>query len=179
MLLFTILSTALAGNPGIIKLDHAQYFTLNSAAEYAWKADEPKFTEGTVFVIQVDPTQAQVRQVGGPVLYVGTVPATRANPGQIDGHIVGFVPGHIKLENIPIYWGPSALPEQVNDKDGLATLTTSGSTPFSLLEVADSVAQPVHLDSNDHLYSHMADLIDQHAPGDGDFAHGYRLAYGQ
>ncbi len=179
MLLFTILSTALAANPGIIKLDHVQHFNLSAAAEYAWKADEPKFSQGTVFVVQVDPTQARVRQVGGPVLYVGAVPAARANPGHSDGHIVAFVPGHVDLNIVPIYWGPPELPEQVTQKDGEATRNASGSQPFSSVEVADASIQPISLESYEHLYSHMADLIDDHAPSDADFAHGYRLAYKQ
>ncbi|MGB0639189.1 MAG: hypothetical protein ACPGTU_07655 [Myxococcota bacterium] len=179
MLLFTILSTALAANPGIIKLDHAQHFTLNAAAKYEWQANQPSYSKGTVFVVQVDPKKAQVRQVGGPVLYVGSVPAARANPGQIDGHIVAFVPGHINLETTPIYWGPPGLPEQTTKQDGFTTLAQSDARPFSSVETAESAAPTIELETREHLYSHMADLIDHHAPADGDFAHGFRLAYGQ
>lgn len=179
MLLFTILSAAFAANPGIIKLDHAQHFTLDTAAKYEWQADQPAFSQGTVFVVEVDPQQAQVRQVGGPVLYVGSVPAARSNPGQIDGHIVAFVPGHINLETVPVYWGPADLPEQVTKEDGISTLNESDAKPFSSAETAESVTPPIKLENREHLYSHMADLIDHHAPGDADFAHGFRLAYGQ
>lgn len=179
MLLYTLLSTALAANPGIIKLDHVQHFTLQSAADYAWKADEPKFTQGTVFVVEVEAAKAVVRQVGGPVLYVGAVPAARANPGHHDGHVVAFVPGHIDLHAVPIYWGPSDLPEQVTQKDGAEALASSDAKPLPSVQVANALVQPVQLDSNEHLFSHMADLIDKHAPMDASFAHGYRLAYGQ
>ena len=135
--------------------------------------------EGGSAVVEVDPAKAVVRQVGGPGLYVGTVPAARANPGHHDGHVVAFVPGHVDLHAVPIYWGPSDLPEQVTQKDGAEALASSDAKPLSAVQVANALVQPVHLDSNDHLFSHMADLIDKHAPSDARFAHGYRLAYGQ
>ena len=178
MISYLMMSVALAGTPtndGISRLAHVEPFSVSEPALFAWNADALTFTSGTLFVVAVDKAQAKVRQVGGPVLYVGTTPAARLNPGYIDGHIVAYVPGTVDLSKTPIYWGPSTLPERVNPAvEGAQALTTSNAEPFAA-DVVTSVTHPKRgLNNQKDIQLRAADLIDRFAPGDADFARGYR-----
>jgi len=153
----------------------AQHFTLQQAHTYHWTAGAPQIVEGTIVVVKVDRTDAQVRQVGGPVLYVGSTPAERANNGDLDGAVIAFVPGHVDLSQTPIFWGPPTLPERVDAAAGaraLAGATVSTPSPHSVralqktaMRVADTAA----------LYRHLSDLIDAHAPSEHMRARTYRF----
>lgn len=178
MIGFLLMSVALAASPektGVSGLAHVEAFTVAEPVLFAWNAEAHSFTTGTLFVVAVDQERAKVRQVGGPVLYVGTTPAARLNPGHLDGHIVAYVPGDVDLSKTPIFWGPSTLPEQVIPSDGGAqALQASRATPFP----ADVVIAATHprqsLTDQKAIQLRAAELIDRFAPGDADFARGYR-----
>lgn len=164
---------ALATSPGAVELVSSQSFTLAQPYLYTWTKAKDGITEGTIIVVQVHPDDARVRQAGGKVLYVGAVPAERANNGDLDGHIIAFVPGQPDLDVIPVFWGPATLPEQVDTATGQAARENAiqhinhalpGSTPTTPLRLADGAA----------LYGHLANLIDEYAPSEPERAKGYR-----
>jgi hypothetical protein len=163
--------TAEAKTPGLLL---TQSFTLSQAYTYTWVAERPAITEGTIVVVQVDPEDARVRQVGGPVLYVGSVPAERTNNGDLDGVIVAFVPGKVDLTQTPIYWGPATLPERVDATKGSQILNESA-RPMSTKDVVTAATRPpLALSDAAALYRRIAELIDKHAPSEQDRARGYR-----
>jgi hypothetical protein len=161
---------ALATPPGAIELISSQSFTLTQPYSYTWAKPKHAITEGTIIVVQVHPDDARVRQVGGKVLYVGAVPAERANNGGLDGHIIAFVPGQPDLDVVPVFWGPATLPERVDTRAGqdaseAATHhSTQSGTPHASLHLRDGAA----------LYGRLADLIDAYAPSEPERAKGYR-----
>jgi len=164
-------STAHATAPELIL---SQSFSLSQAHSYLWTKEKPEITEGTIVVVGVESEDAQVRQVGGPVLYVGPVPAERVNNGDMDGAIIAFVPGHIDLSKTPIYWGPPTLPERVDEKAGAAALRSTRVAPHSKATI-DALRKPAaQLNDTADLYRHLANLIDTHAPSERERAQGYR-----
>jgi hypothetical protein len=162
---------ALAAPPGLL---HAQTFTLEQAHIYLWTAERPAIKRGTIVVVQVDPEDAKVRQVGGPVLYVGKVPAERVNNGDTDGVVIAFVPGHVDLGITPIHWGPSTLPERVDAAAGADALAQARAQPAGAARLQQARAPALQLQDTAALYRHLADLIDAHAPGEAERARGYR-----
>ena len=178
MIGFLLMSAALAGTPTTELTPHLAYvetFSVTQPALYAWNADAATFTSGTLFVVKVDREHAKVRQVGGPVLYVGTTPAARLNPGHIDGHIVAYVPGKVDLSKTPVFWGPSTLPERVDpDVEGKQALQASNAKPFDAQVVTEATQPEQQLEDQKDIQLRAAELIDRFAPGDADFARGYR-----
>ena len=172
MITFTLLASALAANPpGIIALDHIEHFTLTQPAKYWWNADPSHFSKGTLFVVEVDPDWALTRQMGGHVLYVGNTPAARLNPGHHDGHIIAYAPGHIDFLTVPVYWGPSTLPERVHpENEGVKARAEFGGLPFLEADVLDAHRQASMLEDHLALELKAAALIILHAPKDSDFA---------
>ncbi len=179
MFILTCILAAFAGpNPGVITLTHVQPFQLEQATTYPWNGHRSSFDQGTLFVVEVDPNQAQPRQAGAPVLYVGNTPAARLNPGHLDSHIVAFVPENIDFSATPIFWGPSTLPERVRpDLEGQDALKKAKAKPFPAAEVNKVQRPKKSLQSEKHIHVLAADLIDQYAPQDGDFARGYRVGW--
>ncbi len=157
------------------RLVAAQPFTLEQAHTYTWLAGAPAITQGTIVVVKVDTEDAQVRQVGSPVLYVGAAPAERANNGDLDGAIVAFVPDHIDLSITPIFWGPSTLPELVTPKAATETLASTKTQAATPPEVQAASKPAVQLSDTAALYRHLADLIDTHAPSEKERARAYRF----
>jgi hypothetical protein len=152
----------------------AQTFTLEQAHIYLWTADRPAIRQGTIVVVRVDPQDARVRQVGGPVLYVGKVPAERVNNGDTDGVVIAFVPGHVDLGITPIHWGPSTLPERVDAAAGAAALAQARTPPAAPARLQRARRPSLQLQDTAALYRHLADLIDAHAPSEAERARGYR-----
>jgi hypothetical protein len=156
--------------PGQVEVLLSQPFTLAQPYAYTWSQPQTHITTGTIVVVIVHPEDATVRQVGGPVLYAGAVPAERANNGDLDGRIIAFVPGFIDLDAEPLYWGPPTLPERVDATSGAATRAkapppnAARATTAPRLDLADAAA----------LYRRLADLIDVHAPSEPERARGYR-----
>lgn len=175
MLVLTFISLigapALAAPPVLLL---SQAFTLDKAHVYLWTAERPAITQGTIVVVQVAPEDARVRQVGGPVLYVGAVPAERVNNGDTDGVIIAFVPGHVALGITPIHWGPSTLPERVDAAAGAATLAQTRTPPAAPARLQQARSPALKLQDTAALYRHLADLIDAHAPSEAERARGYR-----
>ncbi len=152
----------------------AQRFTLAQSYTYMWTAAQPSLTEGTIVVVRVAAEDARVRQVGGPVLYVGAVPAERVNNGDLDGAVIVFVPGWVDLGATPIHWGPPTLPERVDEAAGEAALAGAQSAPATERAVQAATKPPVHLADGSALYRHLADLIEAYAPSEQERARGYR-----
>ena len=172
-----LMSVALAAAPseGVSSLAHVETFSVTQPALFAWNAEARTFTTGTLFVVAVDKKHAKVRQVGGPVLYVGTTPAARLNPGYLDGHIVAYVPGHVDLSETPVFWGPSTLPEQVKPGvHGEQALRQANAAPFPAQVVTSATHPTQQLSDQKAIQLRAAELIDRFAPGDADFARGYR-----
>ena len=153
----------------------AQHFTLEQAHEYTWLAGVPQITQGTIVVVKVSAEDAQVRQVGGPVLYVGATPAERVNNGDLDGAIVAFAPGHIDLSSTPIFWGPPTLPERVTAQLGAEALSETKAQPATATELKAATQTSAHFQGTSTLYRHLADLIDTHAPSEKERARAYRF----
>ena len=106
---------------------------------------------------------------------MGTTPAARLNPGYLDGHIVGYVPGHVDLSETPVFWGPSTLPEQVKPGvHGEQALRQANAAPFPAQIVASATHPTQQLSDQKAIQLRAAELIDRFAPGDADFARGYR-----
>ncbi len=178
MFAFALISAAIAASPssgGIKGLAHVETFTMSEPGHFAWNVLGDEFISGTMVVVKVDKEMARVRQVGGPVLFIGTTPAARLNPGHVDGHVVAYVPGTIDLSVTPVFWGPSVLPEQVDPAtQGEQFLRESGAKPFTE-EMVDRASRPTkHLPNQKGVQRMAADLIDLYAPADADFARGYR-----
>jgi hypothetical protein len=172
LLTLSSLSTAaLAGPPSLIL---AQQVQLSQPHAYLWTAEQPQITRATVVVVSVDSEDAQVRQVGGPVLYVGAVPAERLNNGDIDGAIIAFVPGHIDLSQTPIFWGPPTLPERSSPSEREAALQQTVAQPTEAGRLTARTLQPIHLKDTAGLYQYLADFIDTYAPGEHERAQAYR-----
>ena len=175
---FLLMTAALAANPtaeGVSRLAHVEPFAVAEPALFAWNAEAATFTSGTLFVVAVDKEHAKVRQVGGPVLYVGTTPAARLNPGHIDGHIVAYVPGTVDFSKTPVFWGPSTLPERVNPTvEGTEALRASKAEPFEVAHVTSVTHPELSLSDQKGIQLRAAELIERFAPGDADFARGYR-----
>ena len=118
-------------------------------------------------MVAVDKDLAKVRQAGGPVLYVGTTPAARLNPGHLDGHIVAYVPGTVDFSKTPVYWGPSTLPERVDPSiEGARALKDSNAHPFAATLVKSVTHPEQRLSDQKGLQLRAAELIDRFAPGD-------------
>ena len=180
MIPFALISAAIAGSPdGALSLDSVEHFTLGIPLEYPWKAGAPQVNQGTLFVIEIRPDSAHMAQAGGPVLYVGTTPAALTHPGTTDAHLVAFVPEHIDLSKVPVFWGPSDLPERVTPAMGQAALQQTSARPFTPAEVNSAGEPKQHFTNEAALYGRIAELIEVHAPADADFAHGYRLGSNQ
>lgn len=181
MIAFTLIAVALAGPaPGIIALDHVEHFRLSEPGLFAWNAEMAPLSEGTLFVVEVDPERALTRQTGAAVLYAGNTPAARLNPGHLDGHIVAYVPGTQSLASTPIYWGPSTLPERVHPSTADTAMQTEAAPgTFSGNDVSKVKHPLVELKDQKALQIRAAKLIEQYAPGDIDFAKGYRAGQAQ
>jgi hypothetical protein len=165
---------ALAASPGTVALVSSQSFTLAQPYRYTWTKAKHAITEGTIIVVQVHPDDARVRQAGGKVLYVGAVPAERANNGDLDGHIIAFVPGQPDLDVIPVFWGPATLPEQVDTPAGQAARENATHHINQPLTQGNTRTAPLRLSDGAALYGHLADLIDEYAPSEPERAKGYR-----
>ena len=178
MIQILLMNAALAAGPtaeGISRLAHVEPFAVAQPALFAWNAEAATFTSGTLFVVAVDKNRAKVRQAGGPVLYVGKTPAARLNPGHLDGHIVAYVPGIVDFSKTPVYWGPSTLPERVNPAvEGARALKDSKAQPFAAALVTSVTHPEQRLSDQKGLQLRAAELIEEFAPGDADFARGYR-----
>ena len=180
MITFALMSVALAAPPdGVLALDSVEHFTLDAPLRYHWVAGAPSMQQGTLFVVEISPDSAHVSQAGGPVLYVGTIPAALTHPGVTDSHLVAFVPQHVDLSATPVFWGPPDLPERVTPSKGQAALQETSAKPFSPNQVRDATVPQRHFDHEAALYVRIAELIEAHAPADLDFAHGYQLGGNQ
>jgi len=147
---------------------------------YTWSLEKPAVSEGLIVVLEVDPELARPRQVDMPVLFVGPRPAELANVGYPSGRMIVIVPGPLDLTQVPIYFGSTILPEQVDAEHGaqeMAEALASGIRPFesSRIEVARSRGgAPLRVRSIEGIYRSIADLIDTHAPDEAERAADYR-----
>jgi len=179
MFFLALVAAALAGpNPGIVSIAHIEPFELETPVPYPWNASQESIVDGTLLVIHIESERARIRQVGGPVLYVGNTPAARLNPGHLDAHIIAYVPGHVDLSVAPVFWGPSTLPEAVRPSiEGEAAVRNGQAKPFAVSEI-NPVLQPQRTFKNEkHIQVRAADLIEKYAPQDMDFARGYRTGW--
>ena len=179
MVILSLISAALAGpNPGVIAVQHAEFFRIEQATEYAWSASKSTYTRGTIFVVKIEPDYAKPSQTNGAVLYVGNTPAARLNPGHHDAHVVAYVPSEVDFTTTPIFWGPSTLPERVRPSiEGNKALEDAQAKPFTLPQLNGVQEAIKTLKNEKHLQVRAAELIEEYAPKDKDFATGYRVGW--
>ena len=174
-----IMSANAAPPKGIVAIDHIQPVKLTTPFTYEWNAVRPITDQVTILVVEVSPGTATLRQSASPVLYVGATPAARVHPGQVDHHLVVFVPGTPDLSKTPVFWGPDTLPERVTAKAGTQAVAESGAAPFSAATTETVTKPPLQLADQGQLYGHMASLIDTYAPADERFSESIRVTLQQ
>ncbi|RME24153.1 MAG: hypothetical protein D6798_11895, partial [Deltaproteobacteria bacterium] len=89
-------------------------FRVHQGWRYTWRADRPVVTEGWLLVVEVDPELSRPRQDLSPVLMAGPWPVERITWGYDDPTMAVIVPAAVDLAETPLYWGPAALPEQLD-----------------------------------------------------------------
>jgi hypothetical protein len=158
---------------GVEQLVYAAPFTLRQAYPSDWRAERPLVSSGYLVVLRVKPDLVYPRQVAEPVLYVGTETAERLNVGYRSGHVVAIVPGPVDLARAPIWFGPPALPEQVN-ADTISTqrarALAAGIRPVAGAAVARAGRRPLTLESKADLLREAANLVEQYASDEVDRA---------
>ena len=177
MIVALLASAAFAGD-GVRGVLWVQPFHVDRAFVYGWTAERPQVTDGTVIVVDVDPAFAVPRDARMPVLYVGATPAEWINTGYPDGRIVALVPGTVDWATTPVFYGPTALPEQIDAQRGQAVLQAAlagGAAPWALAAVT-AVTHPTLLAADETaLRAELADLIDRFAPSERERATLLRL----
>ena len=155
-------------------------FTLQTARPYPWRQDHPEIRAGVLLALQVDPDLARPRQVAGPVIYVGDLPAERLNSGWPSGRLLLLVPGSPELSMEPIFFGPPELPERISAEQARAELRRAevlGLAPFALPEVEAALAAggaALQLPDARALEHAVADWIDAWAPDEAERASNLR-----
>jgi hypothetical protein len=157
-------------------------FVLDEPYTYSMTKDPFEVRSGSVVVLDVDRALARPREVGMPVLYAGSLPIELANPGFIDGRVIGIVPSVVPLRLAPLYFGSDELPERVGPRRGeeeLAAARSAGIKPVPAEEFDAALARggdALHVANHSLLYAALSDLILAHAPADSDWAEGYRIS---
>ena len=180
MIWTALLGLAIANQPAdVIAVDHIQAIEIEESFPFNWNAKKDSIDHATILVLEVSEDKTGLPQVGAPVLYIGSTPAARINPGEIDRHIVVFVEGHPDLSKTPIFWGPDILPEQVTTDMGLRFQAMSGQAPFPAEQIRTVTQGKMTLQNEAALYGYAAGLVETFAPGDKAFVRGIRVTMEQ
>jgi hypothetical protein len=140
--LLMVTSAAVGATP-VGDLVYARYFSLEAGYPYYWSKERPVVTTGTLVVVKAEKPSAIPRQVAGPVMYVGDIPAWRLNQGYESGHVLAIVPGKVDLTGVPIWFGESGLPQNVDTataRSQRALAEQAGIAPFSAARVKAALA---------------------------------------
>jgi hypothetical protein len=174
-------ATAVGTRSGVGTLVLARPFTLAQAETYFWVKEQPSYDAGWLLVVRVDLELARPRQVDVPVLYAGSVPIELLNDGSRSGVVIGLVPRSVDLEHVPVYFGPTTLPERVDVAYGAEVLATARARGFAAPSASEWAAArqlggaELRLDSRGALQHVAADLLDAYSPSEHERAEQYRL----
>jgi hypothetical protein len=170
------------GEVGTVRnLLYARPFRMEKPYRYEWTAERAEITSGTILVVEVDKEFAKPREIGVPVLYVGTTPAEVTNVGYESGRMIVIVPGAVDLRTTPIFFGSEELPERVDAARGALELEAAraiGIVPFSASTVDAAFAlggEPLAVAGSEEVYRAIADLIDAYSPTETERAEIYRM----
>ena len=128
-----------SGNAAPVQdLLYARHFALREGFTYQWSRERPVVTEGTIVILDVEPEMVFPRQVGEPVLYIGSHPAQRVNNAYPSGVLLAIVPTHVDLNRTRIWFGDPELPERIDAAIGAAQhlrAEAAGIRPFAQSDV--------------------------------------------
>lgn len=162
---------------------YARYFVLEQGFPYYWSKERPLMEAGTLLVLKADKPPAIPRQVAGPVLYVGDLPAWRVNPGYESGYLLAIVPGRVDLAQVPVWFGAPALPQNVDTATAQAQRALAeeaGIRPFSPERVQAALAaggaRIEAVDLRALLRDVVAGLIVKYSPQEEQLAKDLRVA---
>ncbi|MCB9780814.1 MAG: hypothetical protein H6742_19755 [Alphaproteobacteria bacterium] len=133
---------------------------------HAWHAEHTPVHDGVVLVLEVDPADARPRDVGGPVLYVGPVPAERISWSAQSDHLVVVAPGPLTPET-PVFWGPSTLPEDVDAAVGARAAAGQAAVGPVPLQA------PWRVQDQTDLYRQLAPVVREWVPDDAGRVEGW------
>lgn len=115
-----LLGAALAGPPVSFSQDAvrqvvwARPFELDAPARYRHASPGREVTSGWLVELRVEPGAMVARQIGVPVLWIGTDLAVRTHWNDPGGCAVVWVPGSHDLRADPVFFGSDTLPEQMD-----------------------------------------------------------------
>ncbi|MFN9076315.1 MAG: hypothetical protein ACK5WX_02700 [bacterium] len=167
---------------GVVEVVAAFPFVLDAPYEHDMRKDKRTVTRGHVLVLRCDPAYLLRRQTAEPVLLAGAETVERINIGFDSGVLVALVPeskakGEDGVERAvdpvasPIYFATPELPERVDAAwiaAEAAKARNAGITAPAL--AADGRGAEQRFADRDALNRALADLVDRHAPTEGECA---------
>ncbi|MFT4515324.1 MAG: hypothetical protein ACI89X_004883 [Planctomycetota bacterium] len=160
------------------QLLHAEAFQVDKPFVHKWRADRPQVRSGWLLVIEGGADKLKPIQHLEPVLYVGAQTAERVNAGQ-SGRLVVIVPGDFRLQDAPIFLGPKALPEALDQfriDAALSDAVAAGAVAPSVAAIDGAVVAGVKSYATDfELRLRAIDLVEIHSPEERDLIRGWRV----
>jgi hypothetical protein len=163
--------------PEQLRLVHAEQFQVGQPYQHLYRADRPQVGSGWLLVLEGRASMLAPKQNLEPVLYVGAQTAERINAGT-SGRQVVLVPGDFRLDRAPIFLGPKALPEaldQTRINAALAAAVASGAVAPSAAEIKSAVVAGTNRYATDfELRLRAMDLVEIHSPTETELISGWR-----
>jgi hypothetical protein len=164
----------------IVEVIAAFPFVLDASYEHDMRKDTHQVTRGHVVVLRCDPAYLLRRQTAEPVLVAGAETVERINLGFDAGVLVAIVPewkakGEDGVEravdplSAPIFFATPELPERVDAawiSAEVAKARTAGIAAPALAAGARGAEQ--RFADRDALNGRLADLVERHAPTEGE-----------
>lgn len=156
--------------PAPVDLVSARAFTLKEALPIPGRPDLERSGRGLLLVLAAQPALVWPRQSAQPVLYAGETLAARVNHGWPAGRLVVVVLGTSEMSGLPIWFGRTGLPEQVDPATIAAErefADANGITAFPPRVIERALAaggEPLSLDDASELQPYLAALLDEHDP---------------
>lgn len=163
--------------PAQLRLVHAEQFQVAQPYQHLYRADRPQVGSGWLLVLEGQAKLLEPKQNLEPVLYVGAQTAERINAGT-SGRQVVLVPGDFRLDSAPIFLGPEALPEALDQAKINATLAAavaSGAVAPTAAEIQSAVVAGTNRYATDfELRLRAMDLVEIHSPSETGLISGWR-----
>ncbi len=162
-----------------LKLIYAQKFEVEEPFVHDWQSEPARFHKGVLVVLEADQNYIHPRNSLEPVLYAGTTTVQKLNRAHLSGRVIGIIPGDVFLEDLPIWFGEPALPEQLTADDiekQFNAARDAGITALpkaAIVAVTDEFVRSENLSA--YLREHGADVVLRYAPQEESLAKSWRL----